>query len=779
MHHIMTRFKCIRYHHIASFAVSHLVREWNCRIKIFIMATFIIAFGYSQDMIVRVYVPSWENLRKISETPLDIAAGRFGEWYDLVVDQEGLNEVIVSGIPYEVTVYSLEHEKEKFRGGYLSYIEINDSLRHMAQNYPSICKFDSLSITTYEGKWIYGVKISDNVHLEEDDEPKFTLDGMHHSREWATAQAVLFFADSMLGSYGSISEITEIINTTEIYCFPLINVDGYVYDYPGGLWWRKNREPFGGGIGTDPNRNYGGACNGELNGYWGAVDEGYVSHYPATPSQTFCGAYAYSGDEIQAYTAYIREHNITTGFSLHSYGELIMYPWGYKAQGTPDSTLYDTKGNYLGGMMERIGGGTYTAGQSYYNPYPTTGNTRDWIYGYNKWVAGLSSLFYGAEIGTDFYQDTSDLDFISRQVFKAAKHLAGYADTLIIIAEGFVPPPAIYPLGTVDENFTIYWHAKNSFDNHPTHWELIELSNSSIIEDNLESGTDRWILEGFTLSTNQSHSSSHSLFSGNQNEMNHAVRTAHPYLVCAEDSLTFWCWYDLQNDRDVAVIEVSENTKEWFCIDDRYSGNSGGWVRKSYSLADWTGKSIYIRFRSMTDGDELGSGFYVDDVYPVCFFQNVDTISSSIVDTSYQFTNHPEGEYYYYVRGYNTPYGWGDYSRLERADVVVGIIESEIQDSPTQAFGFAVYPNPFRNKTDIRCQMTEEVARQKSVASIKIYDATGRMIKNFNLNTESCKLQSVVWNGSNDDGRLVPAGIYFVRFKAGDYNKVEKAILLR
>jgi len=67
------------------------------------------------------------------------------------------------------------------------------------------------------------------VNIEED-EPKFTLDGAHHSREWATPQAVLFFADSMLKSYGNVPEITESINTTEIYCFPVINVDGYDHD---------------------------------------------------------------------------------------------------------------------------------------------------------------------------------------------------------------------------------------------------------------------------------------------------------------------------------------------------------------------------------------------------------------------------------------------------------------------------------------------------------------------------------------------------------------------
>jgi hypothetical protein len=737
-----------------------------------------LALGFCQDMIVRVYVPSWQDLKKISEKDLDIAAGRYGEWYDLVVDQEGLNKVIASGLPYEVTVHSLAHEKGKVRGYYLSYTEINDSLRTMAQNYPSICKLDSLPNRTYELRWIYGVKISDNVNIEEDDEPKFTLDGMHHSREWATGQAVLFFADSMLKSYGMVSEITKIIDSTEIYCFPVINVDGYVYDYPGQNWWRKNREPFGGYIGTDPNRNYGGGCNGDVDGYWGAADESQVAHHP--DYQTFCGQYAYSGDEIWAYTTYIRQHRITTGFSLHSYGEQVMWSWGYKGAGTPDATLYQQKGNYMAGMMQRIGGGTYTPGQSYNNPYPSCGNTRDWVYGYNKWVAGLSALFYGAEIGTSFYQSTSQLDFISRQVFKSAKYLAGFADSLILVAEGFVPPPEIYPLGTVNQDFTIYWHAKNSFDNHPTHWELVELSNPSIIEDNLESGTDRWILNGFILSTSQSHSATHSFFSGNQNNMNNEVRTVHPYLVEAGDSLTFWCWYDLETNWDVAVVEVSQNTKEWFCLDDRYSGSSGGWVRKAYSLETWVGRSIYVRFRAMTDGNTLASGFYVDDIYPSCLFSNLDTISSSVPDTLYQFANHPTGEYYCYVRGYNAPYGWGDYSRLEKFNVTVGIVEKETQNVNVKP-SFSLLPNPFTQTTEIRLQITD--SRLQMTANriqLKIYDVTGSLVRDFSqpLSDIGCR-SSVIWNGTDDTGRKVPAGVYFVKFEAGDYTRTEKAILLK
>jgi len=742
--------------------------------KIVILCFVLILFSFSQEMIVRVYTSSWENLSRISpKYNLDIAAAHAGEWYDIVADQVTMDKIINSGLSYELIVPSIALEKEKVRAQYLSYAQITDSLRQMVQNFPSICKFDSLPIPTYEGNWIYGIKISDNPGVEEDDEAGILVEGTHHSREWACPIMVLFFADSMLSAYGNVPEITEIINNTEIYCFPVINVDGYLYDYPAGYYWRKNREPFGGSIGTDPNRNYG-CCAGELEGEWGAVDAGKACHDPG--DITFCGAYTNSGDETRSLAMFVRSHICNAYMTYHSYSELLMWPWGWKGQETPDSLLYDQKGNYMADMIQRLGGGTYGRGTVYNAIYPVSGSSMDWLYSWCHYVGGISNLSFTAELGTSFYQPQSDLDEICYQNFKALKYLAHFADSIVILCEGAVAPPEIYPLGTVGENFTIYWHPVNSNDNHPLQWELVELSAPTVIEDDLESGTGRWILEGFTSSTSQAHSGTHSLFSGNQDNMNHAVRSVHPYPVESGDSLTFWCRYDLEDDYDVAVVEVSENTKEWFNLDTtRFNGTQNSWVRKSYSLENWVGKSIYIRFRAMTDGSLLGSGFYVDDIYPSCIFNSVTTISSSIPDTSYYFSNHPEGEYYYYVKGYNTTWGWGDYSCLKKANVVVGIEEKPNVGVRPDTPKFSLYPNPFYRTTTVSFYRGD----REEDAFIKIYNSTGRLVRNFVLKSEGQKQNSVLWKGLDDSGRPLPTGVYFVHYTIGNYMKTEKAILFR
>lgn len=634
-------------------------------VVLFLLCTLV----FAQNMVVRVYAPEWKDLRKISpKMDLDIPGARAGEWYDIVADRDVLDQIISSGLSYEVVVHDLAAAKEAARASYISYEEMNDSLQQMVANYPSIAKLDSLPIPTYQGRWIYGIKISDNPYVEEDDEPGFLIDGCHHSREWACPITVLFFADSMLSAYGSVSQITDIINTTEIYCFPVINVDGYVYDYPGGYSWRKNREPFHGYIGTDPNRNYAG-CAPDIEGDWGAVDEGQASHHPN--NTLFVGAYANSGDETRALTMYVQEHTVNAYMSYHSYGEELCWPWGWTGTPTPDAALHEQVGDTMGSMVEGLYGGTYATGSIYDQIYAVGGSSLDWFYSWSHWVAGIPHLAYTTELGTSFYQPQSDLDHIIHENFDALLYLADFCDSIMILTIGVVAPPEMYPVDTVGTDFVLYWHPVNSSSNNPLYWELVELSNPSVIEDDLESGTGRWLLDGFTLSTTRAHSGTHSFFSGNVDDMNNAVRTAQPYLVQPGDSVTFWCWYDLENEYDVAVVEVSENTKWWFNLDTtRFNGAQTSWQRQAYSLEDWVGKSVYIRFRSMTDSYVLETGFYVDDIYPAVQFSSVDTIASAIADTSYAFTAHAAGDYHYYVKGYNNAWGWGDYSCLEDVSVL-------------------------------------------------------------------------------------------------------------
>ena len=192
---------------------------------------------------------------------------------------------------------------------------------------------------------------------------------------------------------------SDLVDNLEMYLFPIINADGFVYDYPGGNMWRKNREPFQGYIGNDCNRNYGG-CGPDIEGDWGAVDEGETSHHPS--NSLFCGAYVNSGDETRGLTQFMYAHQIHGNMSYHSYSEYVIWPWGWTGTGTPDSTVVERFGSRIAGQINRLGGGTYTPGQTYSLLYPLGGGSIDWMYSYGHWVAGRPCLSYLTEVGTSF-----------------------------------------------------------------------------------------------------------------------------------------------------------------------------------------------------------------------------------------------------------------------------------------------------------------------------------------------------------------------------------------
>ena len=62
--------------------------------------------------------------------------------------------------------------------------------------------------------------------------------------------------------------------------------------------------------------------------------------------------------------------------------------------------------------------------------------------------------------------------------------------------------------------------------------------------------------------------------------------------------------------------------------------------------------------------------------------------------------------------------------------------------------------------------------------NLDIYDAAGRLIKNFELQPVTGNQLSVAWDGRDDRGRRTPSGIYFVKLQTGQSTVVEKMVLL-
>jgi len=85
---------------------------------------------------------------------------------------------------------------------------------------------------------------------------------------------------------------------------------------------------------------------------------------------------------------------------------------------------------------------------------------------------------------------------------------------------------------------------------------------------------------------------------------------------------------------------------------------------------------------------------------------------------------------------------------------------------------FTATPNPFRTRTDIRLQITDN---SLEMATLRIFDILGQLVKSFSL-TDIGHPSSVIWSGDDEAGHTVPAGIYFCRLSSGSQSEVRKLI---
>lgn len=93
---------------------------------------------------------------------------------------------------------------------------------------------------------------------------------------------------------------------------------------------------------------------------------------------------------------------------------------------------------------------------------------------------------------------------------------------------------------------------------------------------------------------------------------------------------------------------------------------------------------------------------------------------------------------------------------------------------PNQFRVYDAYPNPFNPVTTLRYQLPEA-----NMVTVTIYDMAGRQVKNLIDQQQGQGLHSIQWNGTNNLGNTVSAGIYLYQVHSGVYNQTNKMIFLK
>lgn len=260
-------------------------------------------------------------------------------------------------------------------GGYHTLDEMKNALDDMSIMFPHLINVkQQVGPLTHEGNKVFWIKISDNPDFDED-EPEVLYTALHHAREPLSLSQMLYFMWYLLEKYGTDPEVTFLVDNTELFFVPCVNPDGYEYNAitnpEGGGMWRKNlRDNDGDGTfneqedGVDINRNY---------GYQWAHDNNGSS--PAEGSSVYRGPEPFSEPETQAIKTLIDEHNFQFIINYHSYGNFLLFPWGYVNADNPQEWEYDSYAEAL--TFEN----SYTAGNSYQTVgYVANGTAGDWQY---------------------------------------------------------------------------------------------------------------------------------------------------------------------------------------------------------------------------------------------------------------------------------------------------------------------------------------------------------------------------------------------------------------
>ena len=96
-----------------------------------------------------------------------------------------------------------------------------------------------------------------------------------------------------------------------------------------------------------------------------------------------------------------------------------------------------------------------------------------------------------------------------------------------------------------------------------------------------------------------------------------------------------------------------------------------------------------------------------------------------------------------------------------------GISEKEKEDSKSPHLKVLVYPNPFNKSTTIVIEQHSTVDRISKL-QFNIYDISGRLVKQLRCNKDdNPRSITMHWDGSNDSGKVVKQGIYFLKGRIG------------
>jgi hypothetical protein len=146
-------------------------------------------------------------------------------------------------------------------------------------------------------------------------------------------------------------------------------------------------------------------------------------------------------------------------------------------------------------------------------------------------------------------------------------------------------------------------------------------------------------------------------------------------------------------------------------------------------------------------------------------------VAATLTETSLTQTDLPADTYYYRLFAVDA----GALVSVASDTVSVTIEQTGIGEETFTASVSLIRPNPFTFETTIRYT----VPTGGSATSIRLYDIRGRLVRTLDNGSRAGGEFEAVWDGRDEAGRRLPAGVYFCRAEIGDWRETRKMVLIR
>lgn len=256
--------------------------------------------------------------------------------------------------------YRAIYREDSILTTYLRHDEINEYLDDLARKYSSKVSVEEVG-KSHEGRPLKTITINGGTNSS-----VIFLDAGIHAREWIAPATALYVINQLVEHS---EEHESVLADFTWVILPVANPDGYEHSHEADRFWRKTRKPAGNCKGTDGNRNF--------DFHWGEVG---ASASPC--ADTYRGETAFSEPETRVIRDSLNQLKGSCKFylTLHSYGNYLLYPWGWTNKLPPTWQDIDEVAQAGASAIKQATGTRYTVGSSTNVLYAAAGGSDDWAY---------------------------------------------------------------------------------------------------------------------------------------------------------------------------------------------------------------------------------------------------------------------------------------------------------------------------------------------------------------------------------------------------------------